>query len=295
MFRTNARGLALTIIAVSLIPLLITGCAKKPMWGDPEKGLILTYRMPEAGGLTYRLTNRFSQTLDVMGQSMKIMGEERQQFTLASKGGKTDNLMLTVTMDSMSVGAAMPQGELNADVSGVLGKSFEMVVSPLGRELEVIGAEEIKYSMGSEGDRSIEPSFNAVLPDLPSKPVTIGDSWTATDSILEKSDDGEMLIVINNNHTLIGYETMHEMECAKITNTFTGTLSGTGMEQGMELSTEGAIEGTETWYFAYKKGYFVESTAEGSAEGTIKGVNNPAINIPMTREYKMVGKLVKTK
>ncbi len=295
MFRTHVRGLALTIVAASLLALLVIGCAKKPIWGDPEKGLILTYRMPEAGGLTYRLTNKFSQTLDVMGQSMKITGEERQQFTLTSKGGKTDNLMLTVTMDSMSVGVNAPQGDMNADVSGVIGRSFEMVVSPLGRELEIIGADEINYSMGPEGERSIEPSFHAILPDLPSKPVTIGDSWTATDSILEKSDEGEMLIVLNYKHTLTGYETMHGMECAKITNTFTGTLSGTGVEQGMELSSEGAIEGTETWYFAYKKGYFVESTAEGSAEGTIKGVNNPAINIPMTREYKMSGKLVTVK
>jgi hypothetical protein len=168
-----------------------------------------------------------------------------------------------------------------------------MVVSPLGKELEIIGADEIIYDMGPEGERSIEPTFHGILPDLPAGPVVVGDSWTATDSIVETSDDGEMLIVLNHTHTLSGYETVDGMECAKITNTFTGTITGSGVEQGMQLTSEAGIEGTETWYFAYKEGIFVGTSAEGAAKGVIKGVDNPAINIPMTRTYQIAGTLLK--
>jgi hypothetical protein len=284
----------LIAVVISLAALLMTGCAKKPMWGDPDTGLILTYRMPEGSAFTYRSTNEFFQTMDIMGQSMKVTAEEKLTFTMSPKGMKEDNLLIAVTMDSMSMIVTMPQGDMEADVDPVLGKSFDIVLSPLGRELEIIGADEIKYNMGPEGDRSIESNFMAVFNDLPPGPVVVGDTWTQTDSILEAGDDGdEMLIVLNSTHTLAGFETMNGMECAKITTVFTGTLSGKGMEQGMELETEGTTEGTETWYFAYKKGYFVGAAMTGTAEGTIKAVNNPAFNIPMTREMNMSSKLVK--
>ena len=293
MLHATARRVVLFAVVVALFTLVIAGCAKKPMWGDPDTGLILTYRMHENQALTYRYTNDFVQTMDVMGQSMKITGDELHVFTAASMGMKTDNLAFTVTMDSMSMNIATPQGNMAPDLSAIPGKSFKMVLTPLGEEMEIAGADTIEYEMAGQGKRSIESTFLALFPDLPAGPVTVGDSWTTTDSIPESSDDGEMLIVLNNTHTLDGYETMLGMACAKITTNITGTMSGKGRQGGMELISEATIEGSEIWYFAYEKGIFVESISGGTAVGTIRDAGGQGLNIPMTREYKMALTLAK--
>lgn len=293
MLNARNRRVVLLVATAVLTAIIIAGCAKKPMWGDPETGLILTYRMQQDAVLTYRYTNEFLQTMDIMGQSMKITADDMHLFTMASKGAKTDNLMLTVTLDSISMNISTPQGKIAPDLSDLPGKSFEMVISPLGEELEIIGADAIEYEMPGQGKRSVESSFLALFSDLPAGPVTVGDSWTSIDSIPDKSDGGEMLIVFNLTHTLAGFETMHGMECAKITTEYTGTLRGTSTQGGMELVSEAAIKGHDTWYFAYKEGHFVESTSSGTAEGTIKDTGGQGLNIPMSREFKMALKLVK--
>ena len=293
MLNARNRRVVLLIAAAALAAIIIAGCAKKPIWGDPETGLILTYRMQQDAALTYRYTNEFVQTMDIMGQSMKITADDMHLFTMASKGAKTDNLMFAVTVDSISMNISTPQGEMTPDLSALPGKSFEMILSPLGKELEIIGADAIEYKIPGQGKRNIKSTFLALFPDLPADPVTVGDSWTSIDSIPDKSEGGEMLIVFENTHTLAGYETMHGTECAKITTEFTGTLRGTSMQGGMELVSEAAIKGNDTWYFAYKKGYFVESASSGTAEGTIRDTGGQGLNIPMSREFKMGLKLVK--
>jgi hypothetical protein len=264
------------------------------MWGDPDTGLILTYRMPENSAFTYRTTSDFTQNMDVMGQKMKITADEMFLFTISPKGMKGKDMFIDVTVDSMLMDISTPQGSMNADVGSVIGKTFEMVVSPLGKEIEIIGAEEIKYDMGPEGERSVESNFQNVFNDLPGRPVVVGDTWTQVDTIRESSSDGStMNIMMNSTHTLAGFETIGGEECAKITTVFTGKMKGKGMQQGMEFTVGGTTEGTETWYFNYKKGHFVEMTAEVAVEGTIDAVNNPGISIPMTREMTIKSKLLK--
>lgn len=293
MSRVRVSRITMFIVTAALAGLIIAGCAKKPMWGDPDTGLILRYRAQKAQPLTYRYTNDFTQNMDIMGQSITITADEMHLFTMTSTGMKPGNLMLAVAMDSMSMNLSSPQGDMAPDLSTIPGKSFEMVVSPLGRELEIIGADAIEYEVPGQGKRSIESTFSALFPDLPAGPVTVGGSWTTIDSIPDKSESGEMLLVFNNTHTLSGYETMHGMECAVITTTVAGTLYGTGSQGGMELISEADIKGTDTWYFAYEKGIFVGSISNGTAEGTIKDAGGQGLNIPMTREYKMALTLVK--
>jgi hypothetical protein len=288
----NARNRRVVLL-VAAAALVIIGCAKKPMWGDPETGLILTYRMPQDAALTYRHANEFEQTMEVMGQSMKVTADDMQLFTMTSAGAETDNLMLAVTIDSISMKISSPQGKIAPDLSALPGKSFEMVISPLGEEIEIAGADEIEYEMPGQGKRSIESSFLALFPDLPAGPVTVGDNWTSIDSIPDKSGGGETLIVFNQTHTLAGFETIHGMECAKIATEFTGKLHGVTTQGGMEFVSEAGIKGNDTWYFAYKEGRFVKSTASGTAEGTIKDTGGQGLNIPMSRQFKITLELVK--
>jgi len=253
----------LVFVLVILVIAILTGCAaKRPFWGDPKTGLILQYLMPENQVLKYQTSMESTQNFEV-------------------------------TIDSMSVNITSPQGELSPDMSSVIGKSFDMTLSFLGKELDVSGAEAIQYDMGPGGKRSIAPGFQALFPDLAGRPVKIEDTWTSKDTITDKSSNTEIHLIFESLNTLEGFETVNGLECVKITAVVTGILDGKGKEGGADLIFEGDIEGSDTWYFAYKKGLFVKMISEGLVKGTATVTGPQKMTIPLTQKIKIETKLIK--
>lgn len=282
---------------ISLIPLILVigisaGCAVKTAkpWGDPQTGLILQYRMLENQILKYQLSTDQSQSMDVMGQTIETQTDAKTEFSVQSKGKKGNNHQLRVTIDSMALNIDGPQGPFSPDMSSVIGKSFEMSLSPLGKELDLAGAKSIQYDLGSAGKRSVLSNFQAMFSDLAGVPVKIGDTWTAEDMITEEFGSGELRIHITSTNTLEGYETIDGLECAKIRAKATGTMEGQGEQGGMDLSVEGDLEGNETWYFAYKEGIFVKTSSDISIEGTVT-ISPQNMTIPMRTGMKIEVKL----
>lgn len=279
---------------VILAVCMLAGCAAKtaPVWGDPQTGTILQYRMPEGQVLKYETWDELHQTADIMGQTIETDAATSSSFTTRSNGQKEDNHQLTITIDGMSIKVQSTQAELEPDMSSVIGKSFDMVLSPLGKEVELIGAEAIKYDMGPEGNRNIAAGFKDFFPNLADRPVKIGDSWPDETSITDKTDRSEININFSGMNTLEGFETIDGKECVKVSAEYTGTIEGRGEQQGVELDTRGNLKGTVTWYFAYKEGIFIKQTSKSIAEGTID-VPSQGLQIPFTREITSGVDLVK--
>ncbi|MGD2294769.1 MAG: hypothetical protein PVF22_02920 [Candidatus Aminicenantes bacterium] len=284
--------LALSALVVGF--LILAGCAVKKgnIWGDPDTGLILTYRMPEGEVLKYQTSSETNQSLDVMGQIVDVEIDGTSLFSVQAKGLKEDNLRLLITIESMSMDVFSSEGELSPDMSTVEEKSFEMILSPLGKELELIGVDAIKYDMGPEGEHSIESEFQGFFPNFSESAVKVGDTWTSQDVITDVSDTGEMRIILDNTHTLDGFETVEGLECVRIKSSIKGTMEGEGTQGGMDLVYQGKVEGTDTLYFAYKKGVFIKGIMNGTVEGTIF-VESQNLDIPFTREMKMQSELKK--
>lgn len=295
MFRKQALKTYLGFITTLIVIGLLAGCAAKTAnpWGDPKTGLILQYRMTENQVLKYQTSGEQTQSMEIMGQSIDTQSSTESGFSVKSKGLQEGNLLLGVTIDSMGINISSPQGELSPDMSSVLGKSFNMILSPLGKELDVSGAEAIEYDMGVAGKRSIGSSFQAAFPDLAGKPVKIGDTWTSTDIITEKTAELEIQISLESVNTLEGFETVDGLECVKVTADVTGTVVGQGEQMGMQLAIEGEVQGEGTWYFAYKEGIFVMDTTSIFTDATISTSGAQAMNIPMQQEMTMETILVK--
>ncbi len=295
MFRKQGLRSCLVFVPLVIVIGLLAGCAAKTAnpWGDPQTGLILQYRMTENQILKYQTSGEQTQNMEIMGQSIDTQSSSESGFSVKSKGLQEGNLLLGVTIDSMRINISSPQGELSPDMSTVLGKSFDMTLSPLGKELDVSGAESIRYDMGTAGTRSIGSNFQAVFPDLAGKPVKIGDTWTSTDTITEKTDELEVRISFESVNTLEGFETVDGLECVKVTADITGTLEGKGEQMGVQLAIQGEVQGTGTWYFAYKEGIFVKDSTSVSSDATITTSGVQALTIPVNQETKMQTKLVK--
>jgi hypothetical protein len=257
---------------VVAVPLL-AGCAaqKAPSipWGDPDTGLILEYRVPKEAPLKYETNTAFTQSMDMGGQSVDSESISMSVMSVGFRGTEGDDLLLTMTIDDASVSVDAPGTQLEADMAEVIGKSIEFTLSALGEEKDLPDPDSVQYDLGVGGKRSAISNVQMMFPDLPGRPVTIGDSWTTVDGFTEEGGGGDMTISFESVNTLVGFETIDGMECAKIEAEYTGTIKGSGSEGPAEWSSEGELEGVSTWYFAYKEGILVQDATEGTGTTTV--------------------------
>jgi hypothetical protein len=292
---------ALAIAAV----LALAGCAVKtttpaseatkvaaptPAPRAASAGTVLEYKMPAGRVLSYQDKTDGVEVTEVMGQSMESNTSSTSAFSFKGKGLKEKNLLLGATIDDMSVSVTSVQGDMSPDMKGLKGKTFDMVLSPLGAEVDVSGAEAITYEFAT-GTRNLASTFKLFFPDLPGKPLKVGDSWPSSYGTDENAGALKMRLDFQNVNTLEGFETVDGMECARISSKITGTISGSGNQMGMDMDFSGTHKGTDLWYFAVKEGIFVKSTSELTTEMSI---NVPAagMTIPSTQTRKSEVKLV---
>ncbi len=254
---------------------------------------VLEYKMPAGQVLKYQDKSEMRQVSDLMGESVESLIASTGTYSFQAKGPKERNFLLGVTIDDMGMTITARGRDMSPDLKPVKGKSFDMVLSPLGTEVDVSGAEAIAYELAGN-TRNIATIFKVFFPDLPDKAVKIGDSWPSSYVIEEKSGPTSMRMEFQSLNTLEGWETVDGMECARITAKVTGTISGTGKQQGMDMSTDGTSKGKDVWYFAVKEGIFVKATSELTTEVTTSLTGAQSMTIPTTQtrtnEVKLVGR-----
>jgi hypothetical protein len=262
--------------------------------GDrPQSAFTLAYQFSEGKTLTYQITSTQIQNLDVMGQAISTETNSAIEFTLQPKGLKEGQYQLGVTVNAFKIEAQSPQGGMTADASSVVGKSFDLILSRLGKEIDTSGASSIRYTMGQVGTRDLGGSFQALFPDVPDRPVKIGDSWPSEDAVIQKSDAGDIHVNFNVVNTLEGIETIDGLECLRIKGTVTGKMTGNLEQQGMALLFDAKIDGTQTWYFAVKEGILVKTETKGNIGGVITAGEPANMTIPMTGEMRTETHLIK--
>ena len=282
-----------TVIALIVISML-PGCAsKKNTWGNARQGFTLEYRMPEAGKLQYGHDAAFTSGMDVMGQTIEVSSNSRNLFTMKSMGQENGNYELNVTIDTAYIQFQSPRGPITPSMDNVIGKDFLFIVSPKGRVVDCTGAEELTYSLGESEELNIAGDFKALFPNLPDRPLKIGEKWNSIDTLVENGSSGSLRFISFNEHLIENIEPFEGHECLKIKTTYTGTMDGEGNIQGATTKTEGTIEGEYTWYFAYKEGIFIHVNLKGLAKSVTEvSGEGREMSIPSTRDFTSVTKLV---
>jgi hypothetical protein len=293
---TNHRpmfGRALMPVAAAFLVLAGSVAATPPPTvPSAQSSVNLEYKMPANRALTYQITAEESQVLDIMGQTTTTSTATVSHFTFKAKGMKEKDLLLGVTVDDISMSITGPQGDMSPDMSSVKGKSFDMVLSPLGNEVDVSGAEAISYSLEGES-RNLSSGFKTFFPDLPGKAVKIGDTWPSSASVEEKMTSMTIQIGLEYVHTLDGIEMIDGVECARVVSQVTGSINGSGSQMGQDMTFAGTTKGKDIWYFAIKDGQYIKATSESTSEVSID-VPAAGMAIPMTMtsktELKLTGK-----
>ena len=291
--KSSGNGSKILLFVLALSGLAGFAIQNVTAGAKPQSAVTLAYSFPEGKTLTYQITSTQTQNLDVMGQAVSTETNSALEFTLQPKGLKEGQYQLGVTVNSFKVEAQSPQGGMTADASSVVGKSFDMILSRLGKEIDTSGASSIRYSMGLAGTRDLGGSFQALFPDLPDRSVKIADSWPSEDSVTQKSDAGDIRINFNTVNTPEGFETVDGFECLRIKGAVTGKMAGNLEQQGMALLFDAKIDGTQTWYFAVKEGILVKTETKASIGGVITAGDPANITIPMTGEMRTETRLIK--
>lgn len=280
------------VLATSALAVLILfGCAaQKPLWGDPDSGLLLSYRATEGKALKYQNTGRSVTELDLMGQLTKTVQTTDMGFTAIPKGQGEENLVLEITVDRLYINTTSPQGSMAANTGSIPGKGFDMTLSPMGKELDLSGAMALTYQTAPGATSSVKSMFDMSFPDLPSRPVKIGDTWPSTDDVTSNDNNVRAHYVLEIANTLEGFETVDGRECVKITRKLSGTVEGDGTGEGLgNFTFDGKSKGTSTWYFAYKEGVLVESKTVLSHDININSSMGPLpVTIEDTQEIKLI-------
>ena len=290
MNRHHAWIRTLKTLAIVLAVTGIAGAAAD--LASPQGAVTLAYKLAPGATLAYKQSGTQTQDLDMMGQTMSTVSSSSMDLTLKGKAPKDGNLLLGVTIDGMTVSVQSPQGDINPDLAGILGKSFDLVLSPLGKEIDVSGAAVLQLDMGQSGRRDLTSNFQAFFPDLPDHAVKTGDQWPSEDVVVQKSDQGDIRLNFKNDHTLDGFETIDGRECARIKTIVKGTMSGALNQGGVALALDAKLEGTSTWYFDAKAGVLVKSESKATMGGVIS-IESMNMTIGFSGEQKATTGLVK--
>ncbi|HSA94975.1 MAG TPA: hypothetical protein VLJ16_02910 [Acidobacteriota bacterium] len=264
--------------------------AKAPAVPAAPAGIVLEYKMPEGRTLSYQTTGEVVESAEIMGQTRESHSTSSDAFSLRGKGRKGQDLLLNVTIDDMSMVITAPQGDVSPNLTSLRGKSFDMVLSPLGSEVDVSAAQAITYEAPS-GPRSIAAGFKLFFPVLPGKVLRIGDSWPSGGGTTEKTGGIEVKLEFQNVNTFEGLETIDGRDCARIRSEVTGSISGSGNQQGMDMVFSGTGKGTDLWYFAVKEGVYIKSTSDMKMDISIT-LSALGQTLPTTQTRKSEVKLV---
>jgi hypothetical protein len=279
--------------AIALAVVVLAGCAAKQVVLEaPETGVTLQYKMPKGQILKYDSSQHFIQGLEIQGSKIEVNAYTTYEFSVESAGQQDGNHQLTFTIDAMEVSVNSSEGDVTADTRSAVGKSFKMVLTPRGEELETPGLGGIKYDLGPAGKRGVSSDFEAWFPNLTDKRVKAGDSWTSTDTVNIKEENTDIQLTFESVNKVEGFESIEGFECAKIASDVTGVLSGTGKEGEMDLIMSGTIEGSDTWYFAYREGLYVKMESDATVEGKITAAGD-GLMIPMNNVIRVEMTLVK--
>lgn len=243
-----------------LIAVFISTVASKS-GSDPIE---LKLNMPV--GKTYITTTKIDSKMQMMGMDIGTSIEMVFDMTAKSTEGDLTNIessfqsikmdipMTGVSYDSKKNNTDSPMGKMNS----IMGKKFTIVMDKQGAVKEVKDTNQLFARV--EGAANMMSNFGQGMATLPTKPVSLGDSWDSesemnSNGIYMKIKDKWTLESVTNGMAHIKVKSIFENSKSKIEGQkveLSGTQSGTvdvevatgmsiksDMVQDMEISVDG--------------------------------------------------------
>ena len=280
---TTNYGSILIVLSFTIVfsTAFIINTNETPGSKDPVK---LAYNFAAGKSISYYSATTITQAMDVNGQTMNVLINQNLAFKAKMVSKVNEDFKLEISVDSLVSKVDSPNGSTGGKIKEVEGKTFNMSLSPLGKELDTKEAEKIEFSVEGTPGGNLSQYFANVFPDLPEKPVSVGDVWVKNDTVSSKSATSNTTQIIQSSNKFEGVEKINGVDCAKIASTITGTMQTTTQNQGMDILFKGPLTGTVTLYFAVKEGNFVRREISTKMTGTIDISGAQSMTFPVVME-----------
>lgn len=253
----------------------------------------LQYSLKPGKDYKYLSVTKILQSMDAGGQTMDVNVSAYAGCTVRHAGARDGNLVLEVRMDTLAQVTESPMGGMGGPLTDAIGKSFTMVLSPAGKEVDLSGAEKVTISAGEGAQSDLSQTFQDFFPDLPDNAVNQGYKWSTVDTVKNKSTAGSSVIVVKAANTFEGFEDVAGQKCAKITSVLEGTRSSTAQAQGMDIFMSGPFTGTATVWFSPDEGSFIKHEVKTRVVGNVQISGPQEMSFPMIMDQTSVNELKK--
>jgi hypothetical protein len=272
------------LILASVILISSAFIAGNGSFSGPNDPVKLVYKMETGKSICYISSTDMTQSMDINGQTMDVLIKSYLGYKVKLTGKTEQNLKLEIIVDSLHSRIDSPQGSTDNLIKEVAGKTFNMVISPLGKVVDLSEASKIEYDVQGQGNANLGQSFANIFPDLPEKAVKPGDTWTKNDTLVTKSSTSKTTQIVQSSNKFESVEKVNGIDCAKITATIAGTLQNNVQNNDMNIFVSGPMQGTVTFYFALKEGYLVKQEMKSKVTGTVEISGPQSMSFPVTIE-----------
>lgn len=239
---------------------------------NAQKTVDFTYRYPSVP-VSYTNSEKIHESLDIQGQAMDVFVTGFMECNVKSAGNNSQNVNLTITVDTLAQIIDSPQGMMGGGVAEAKGRSFDLVLMPNGKIADLSGAKNATYNIPGQGPGNFSASFTDFFPVLPAGKVSQGYTWTSVDTLSTDTGTNTQVTIMNSENKFEGFEEVSGVNCAKITSSTTGTSNIRNQVQGMDMRTTGNFTGNSVTYFSPESGYFIKFTSNTKMTGNVEMPN----------------------
>ena len=261
----------------SILIVLIAGAAAcAPAHAQDQ--FTLKYTLEKGKAYRFADTSLIKSSQEVNGQEMKSTITSYSTIRLVPEEIRGDgSTVFTVSPDQMTVAVKNARIDTTIDIKEMVGKRTRMTVSALGETLKKEIIDTVQYSQltASMGRQDL-----IRLHTMPTKPVKIGEKWTATKPDTNDAMGGRMVTLSTGDFTLLSRENRLGVDCLKISYTGKMTVKGKGTMNGMDFFVEGSGTTSGTYFQAVKTGLTVWEDSKYDVESTVALTGAQNLTIP---------------
>ncbi len=250
----------------------------------------LEYKFETGKTYLFKDISKGKTTQEMMGQEDRTDIKSETVIKIVPESLATEgNNSLLVSVDTAKITLITKKGDVNPDLSNLLGKRTRIIVTNLGRISKKETVDPIRLrGMAENFDMGEMIQFSSVV--FPESEIKIGDKWKSSWQDTVEAMGGKSVAESKFEYKLTGTEVKNNHSCLKISYEGKITSEGKGSMQGMEIyfEKENSIDGI--LYFDHANGLIIADESESEEISTISttGAHSMMIPIIQTVESKRI-------
>jgi hypothetical protein len=261
----------------ALLLILIAAAAANSA-ANAQEPYTLEYKLEM--GKTYRFVDStlVKTSQEMMNQEMKATSTVLTTTRVVPAEIRPDgSTVLVISPDTMSVSVRNARMDTTIVLKELFGKRTRLTISKLGETIsrEIVDSVKLTGLAAQSGRQDM-----VRLHIMPSKPVKIGEKWSATKPDTLEAQGGKMVTVSTGDFTLVSKEKKAGMDCLKISYTGKLTVSGKGTMNGMDFFVEGTGTMSGIYFMEIATGMPVLEDSKSDMESTVALTGAQNMTIP---------------